>query len=87
MAGYSGGRKVICPGICGLDTVKVWHGREDRFAGSHRMMAAALSPQAVQVIPGGHEWPVWSRLWGDFLDSQFNHQDRNVQSSAAASNG
>ena len=26
MAGYSGGRKVICPGIVGLDTVKVWHG-------------------------------------------------------------
>ncbi|HVS37213.1 MAG TPA: nickel-dependent lactate racemase [Gemmataceae bacterium] len=26
MAGYSGGRKVICPGVAGLDTVKVWHG-------------------------------------------------------------
>lgn len=26
MAGYSGGRKVICPGIAGLDTVSVWHG-------------------------------------------------------------
>ncbi|MFL5243043.1 MAG: nickel-dependent lactate racemase [Gemmataceae bacterium] len=26
MAGYSGGRKVICPGIAGLDTVRVWHG-------------------------------------------------------------
>src|SRR5260370_97785 len=26
MAGYSGGRKVICPGIAGLDTVKGWHG-------------------------------------------------------------
>jgi nickel-dependent lactate racemase len=26
MAGYSGGRKVICPGIAGLDTVEVWHG-------------------------------------------------------------
>ncbi len=26
MAGYSGGRKVICPGIAGLETVKVWHG-------------------------------------------------------------
>ncbi|MHB1423138.1 MAG: nickel-dependent lactate racemase family protein [Gemmataceae bacterium] len=25
MAGYSGGRKVICPGIAGLDTVAVWH--------------------------------------------------------------
>ena len=26
MAGYSGGRKLICPGIAGLKTVKVWHG-------------------------------------------------------------
>lgn len=26
MAGYSGGRKLICPGIAGLETVKVWHG-------------------------------------------------------------
>ncbi len=26
MAGYSGGRKVICPGIAGLETVKIWHG-------------------------------------------------------------
>ena len=26
MAGYSGGRKVICPGIAALDTVRIWHG-------------------------------------------------------------
>ncbi|MBM4080726.1 MAG: nickel-dependent lactate racemase [Planctomycetes bacterium] len=26
MAGYSGGRKSICPGIAGLETVRVWHG-------------------------------------------------------------
>src|SRR5262245_24877150 len=26
MAGYSGGRKVICPGIAALETVKIWHG-------------------------------------------------------------
>jgi lactate racemase len=25
MAGYSGGRKVICPGIAGLETVSAWH--------------------------------------------------------------
>ena len=25
MAGYSGGRKLICPGIAALDTVKAWH--------------------------------------------------------------
>jgi len=28
MAGFSGGRKLICPGIAALDTVKVWHGPE-----------------------------------------------------------
>lgn len=26
MAGFSGGRKLICPGIAGLETIKVWHG-------------------------------------------------------------
>jgi lactate racemase len=26
MAGFSGGRKLICPGLAGLDTVQVWHG-------------------------------------------------------------
>lgn len=28
MAGFSGGRKLICPGIAGLETVKIWHGPE-----------------------------------------------------------
>lgn len=31
MAGFSGGRKSICPGICSMETVKVWHG--PRFIG------------------------------------------------------
>jgi len=26
MAGYSGGRKLICPGIAALETVRIWHG-------------------------------------------------------------
>ncbi len=25
MAGFSGGRKSVCPGVCSLETVKVWH--------------------------------------------------------------
>jgi nickel-dependent lactate racemase len=31
MAGYSGGRKSVCPGLCSIETVKVWHG--PRFIG------------------------------------------------------
>ena len=67
--------------------IRLGYGREDRFANSHRMMAAALDPQDVQVVAGGHEWPVWSQLWADFLDSQFVQRAGNPQSSAAASNG
>lgn len=26
MAGFSGGRKLICPGLAALETIKVWHG-------------------------------------------------------------
>lgn len=26
MAGYSGGRKLVCPGLAALETVRVWHG-------------------------------------------------------------
>jgi lactate racemase len=26
MAGFSGGRKVICPGLAALETIRVWHG-------------------------------------------------------------
>jgi len=39
MAGYSGGRKLICPGICGIETVKVWHG--PRFIG-HELAEAGV---------------------------------------------
>jgi Serine aminopeptidase, S33 len=46
-------------------------GREDRFAASHRMMAAALTPDSIDVVPGGHEWPAWRRLWDNFLDARF----------------
>jgi hypothetical protein len=66
--------------------IRLGYGREDRFANSHRMMAAALAPQDVQVVAGGHEWPAWTQLWAEFLDSQFV-QRGNLQSNAAASNG
>jgi pimeloyl-ACP methyl ester carboxylesterase len=45
-------------------------GREDRFAGRHRLMAAALAPESVDVVPGGHDWATWRRLWERFLDAR-----------------
>ena len=46
-------------------------GSEDRFADSHRLMASALASGSVDIVPGGHEWPAWRRLWENFLDTRF----------------
>jgi pimeloyl-ACP methyl ester carboxylesterase len=59
-------------------------GREDRFADSHRMMAAAMSPDRVQVISGGHDWPAWGPLWEGFLDRTFVNQATDLQSNASS---
>jgi enterochelin esterase-like enzyme len=45
-------------------------GREDRFGARHRTLAGALAPESVDVVPGGHEWPVWRTLWERFLDAR-----------------
>ena len=45
-------------------------GSDDRFAPRHRLMAAALSSQDVDVVSGGHDWPTWQRLWERFLDTR-----------------
>jgi pimeloyl-ACP methyl ester carboxylesterase len=46
-------------------------GREDRFSAAHELLAATLPADSVDVIPGGHEWPIWCSLWENFLDSRF----------------
>jgi pimeloyl-ACP methyl ester carboxylesterase len=46
-------------------------GRDDRFSGRHRLMAAALEPASVDIVPGGHDWATWRSLWERFLDARF----------------
>jgi pimeloyl-ACP methyl ester carboxylesterase len=46
-------------------------GRSDRFAETHRLLAASLPEDCVDVIEGGHDWPTWTTLWENFLDSRF----------------
>ena len=46
-------------------------GCEDRFAEAHRLLARALPDDAVNVVPGGHDWRTWKTLWENFLDSRF----------------
>jgi pimeloyl-ACP methyl ester carboxylesterase len=46
-------------------------GKADRFSAAHELLAARLPAESVDVIAGGHDWPTWSRLWENFLDSHF----------------
>jgi pimeloyl-ACP methyl ester carboxylesterase len=55
----------------GAPPIHLGVGREDRFGARHRLLAAALPAARVDVVPGGHEWPVWRRLWDNFLDARF----------------
>lgn len=42
-------------------------GLDDRFAFSHRLLAAALPSDRVFTTEGGHDWPPWRRLWARIL--------------------
>ena len=55
----------------GAPPIHLGLGREDRFGARHRLLAAALPAARVDLVPGGHEWPVWRRLWENFLDVRF----------------
>jgi len=45
-------------------------GREDRFGRRQRLLAAALPPSSVDIVPGGHDWPTWRTLWDRFLNAR-----------------
>lgn len=61
MAGFSGGRKVICPGLAGIDTVRVWH--SPRFLEHPNARTAVLEGNPV------HEENTWiaRRAGCDFI--------------------
>ena len=61
MAGFSGGRKLICPGLVALDTVKVWH--SPRFLEHANARAGVLDDNPV------HEENTWiaERAGCDFI--------------------
>ena len=51
--------------------VYLGYGREDRFAHAHDLLAQALPPACVDVVPGGHDWGTWKTLWENFLAARF----------------
>jgi pimeloyl-ACP methyl ester carboxylesterase len=57
-------RGLPVPGI----TIALGIARRDRFRDGQGLLADALPAETVNVVDGGHEWPVWRQLWELFLD-------------------
>jgi hypothetical protein len=51
----------------GAPALYLGYGTQDRFADSHRLLAAALPPGQVFTTPGGHDWAPWRQLWQQAL--------------------
>ncbi len=49
-------------------TIGLGIGRRDRFWDGQGLLADVLPAGTVNIVEGGHEWPVWRRLWELFLD-------------------
>lgn len=57
------------PAGAGSPPLYLGYGRDDRFAFSHRLLAAALPADRVVTTEGGHDWPEWKRLWQSLLST------------------
>lgn len=51
-----------------VPTVQLGFGAGDRFAAAHRLLAALLPVERVEMLGGGHDWPTWEALWERMLD-------------------
>jgi len=72
MAGYSGGRKLICPGLAALDTVRAWH--SPKFLEHPKARAGTLDGNPV------HEENTWigRRAGCDFIVNVVLDEHRKI---------
>ncbi len=72
MAGFSGGRKLVCPGLAALETVRVWHG--PRLLEHPKACVGVLDQNPV------HEENTWiaRRAGCDFIANTVIDADRRI---------
>jgi pimeloyl-ACP methyl ester carboxylesterase len=53
----------------GAPVIYLGYGTEDaQMSAKAKVLGAALPAGHVASAPGGHDWPPWNKLWGDWLD-------------------
>ena len=61
------------------------YGLDDRLARNAALLGAALPPDHVLTLPGGHDWPAWTPLWRQALARMPLPVDRSCQTRSSVS--
>lgn len=61
LKGYSGASS-------NMPQAYIGYGASDRFEKPNQLLADVLPKERGFVIPGGHDWVTWQRLWNNFLE-------------------
>jgi pimeloyl-ACP methyl ester carboxylesterase len=56
------------PDASGMPKIYLGYGSADRFASANRLLGEVLPEDHVFVVPGGHNWRTWERIWNLFLE-------------------
>jgi hypothetical protein len=51
-----------------LPSAYIGYGTEDFLAPPNKILGDALPKDRQMEVPGGHDWPPWKTLWGQWLD-------------------
>lgn len=68
-----------------LPSLYLGFGVDDRFATSHRLLAAAMPADRVFTAPGDHDWPAWRAVWSAMLDAAPLPRDASCVRAASTS--
>ena len=52
-----------------LPLAYIGYGASDRFEKPNQLLANVLPKEHGFVVPGGHDWATWQKLWANFLDT------------------
>jgi enterochelin esterase-like enzyme len=70
--------RIACPPIF------LGYGENDRLAKADRLLAAALPPERVLVVSGGHDWEPWRRIFASQIGPLLTTEPRSPRSTAPA---
>ena len=59
-----------------LPELYLGYGRDDKFAPENALLASVVPKTHLYIVPGGHDWATWEKLWDIVLDEKIFAQPK-----------